>query len=310
MQRRLAIRTLMLAGAASFLAGLRADDQDFVIRSEVRLVLLDVSVTDRNGGFVPGLTKDNFRVFENGALQAITVFAKEDLPVTVGIVVDESWSMTPKRGDVISAAETFIEESNPRDEIFVLNFNETVKPGLPKPLLFSDDLEQLRSALYRGIPQGRTALNDAVIDGLKQLEMGRRDKKALMVISDGGDNASRHTRREMSEMVERSIATIYTIGLSEADDPDRNPGILKHMAGVSGGQAYFPASPPEIVAACRGIARDIRTRYTIGYLPPASNGAGPLRHIHVGVSAPGRARLTARTRTRYRYEQAENQSTK
>ena len=131
-----------------------------------------------------------------------------------------------------------------------------------------------------------------------------------MILSDGGDNASRHKRREMSEMVERSIATVYTVGLADADDPDRNPGILKQIAGVSGGEAYFPRSPSEIVAVCRGIAKDIRTRYTIGYLPPASNGAGSLRHIHVSVSAPGRARLTARTRTRYRYEQAENQSTK
>src|SRR5262249_50433960 len=161
------------------------------------------------------------------------------------------------RGDVITAAETFIEESNRQDEIFVLNFNDKVTPGLPGDKLFSDNLQQLRSALYRGIPEGKTALNDAVIAGLKQLELGRRDKKALILISDGGDNASEHGRREVHEMVERSIATIYTIGLFEADDPDRDPGILRQLAKISGGEAYFPERPSEMVPVCRSIAKDI-----------------------------------------------------
>ena len=305
MNRRSVIRNLMFAGAGSFLcklSGAHADqERDFVIRSEVRLVLLDVSVKDRDGGFALGLSKDNFAVFENGAAQPITVFAANDVPVTVGILVDESLSMTPKRADVLSAAETFIAARNRQDEVFVLNFNDAVKRGLPDGVLFSDDLDRLRSALYRGIPTGRTALNDAVVDGLKHLELGRRDKKTLVAITDGGDNASRHTRREMLDMVERNIATIYTIGLFEPGDPDWNPGLLKQLARISGGEAYFPADPEGMVAACRGIAKEIRTRYTVGYLPQASNG-GALRHIRVSVSAPGRSRLTARTRERYRYE--------
>jgi VWFA-related protein len=304
MNRRSAIRNLMVAGAGSFFGRLAAahaeQRQDFVIRSEVRLVLLDVSVKDQGGGFVAGLSKDNFAVFENGAAQPITVFEAGDVPVTVGLLVDESHSMTPKRADVLRAAETFIAESNPQDEVFVLNFNDSVKRGLPEGVPFSDDLEQLRSALYRDGPKGRTALNDAVVDGLKQLELGRRDKKTLVVISDGGDNASRHTRRETLDMVERNIATIYTIGLFEAGDPDWNPGLLKQLARISGGEVHFPTDPEGMVAACRGIAKEIRTRYTMGYLPPAKNG-GSLRHIRVSVSAPGSARLTARTRERYRY---------
>jgi Ca-activated chloride channel family protein len=312
MNRRSAIRNMMVAGAGSFFCKLSAahvagPQQDFVIRSEVRLVLLDVSVKDPAGGFVSGLSKDNFAVFENGAAQPITVFAAGDVPVTVGILVDESRSMTPKRADVLSAAETFIVESNRKDEVFVLNFNDSVKRGLPDGVVFSDHLEQLRSALYRGFPQGRTALNDAVADGLKQLELGRRDKKALVVISDGGDNASRHARREILDMVDRNIATIYTIGLFDAGDPDWNPGLLKQLAGISGGEAHFPTDPEGMVAACRGIAKEIRTRYTMGYPPPARNG-GSLRHIRVGVSAPGRSRLIARTRERYRYEQIEDES--
>jgi Ca-activated chloride channel homolog len=306
MKRRTAIRTLIVAGAASFSSRLLARvtqgvPQDFVIHSDVRLVLLDVSVKDRQGGFVPGLAQDQFAVFENGEAQRITVFANDDVPVTVGILVDESRSMLPKRNDVISAAETFIQASNPHDEIFVLNFNDAVKRGLPGQTLFSDDIEQLKAALERGIPRGRTAFNDAIVEGLQQLTLGARDKKALVVISDGGDNASRHTRAGVFAVVERSIATIYAVGLFDADDQDQNPGILRHLANVSGGEAFFPPSPSSMPAICQGIAKEIRTRYTIGYLPPANHGS--LRHVQVRVSAPGHSGLRARTRTRYRYDE-------
>jgi VWFA-related protein len=303
MNRRTAIRTLVVAGAASVSSRLPARaPQDLVIRSDVRLVLLDVSVKDRYGAFVTGLAQNRFTVLENGEAQRITVFANEDVPVTVGILVDESRSMLPKRDDVISAAETFIEASNPHDEIFVLNFNDMVKRGLPRQTLFSDDIEQLRAALERGVPQGRTAFNDAIVEGLQQLALGRRDKKALVLISDGGDNASRHTGAEVFAAVERSLATIYAVGLFDADDQDRNPGILRRLANVSGGEALFPQSASRMPAICQGIAKEIRTRYTIGYVPPANH--GPLRHVQVLVSAPGGSGLKARTRTRYRYEES------
>ena len=174
MKRRSAIRILIVASAVSFLpvpcAGIPQEEPDYTIRSDVRLVLLDVSVKDRKGGAVSGLSKDNFKVFEDGRPQTIQVFAHEDVPVTVGILVDESFSMRPKRESVLAAAQTFIEESNPRDELFVLNFNDQVTRGLPAPLLFSGDPQQLSKALHRGVPEGKTALNDAVVAGLKQLE--------------------------------------------------------------------------------------------------------------------------------------------
>jgi Ca-activated chloride channel family protein len=218
--------------------------------------------------------------------------------------------MTPKRADVLTAAQTFIEESNPRDEVFVLNFSDQVSRGLPGQVLFSDNIQQLSSALHRGIPQGKTALNDAIVAGLQQLELGRRDKKTLIVISDGGDNASKHKRREMLTMVERNIATIYAIGLYDADDADRDPGILRELAKITGGEAYFPLSPKGMVPVCRRIAKDIRTRYTIGYIPETENGPIPLRHIRVRASAPGHARLIARTRSGYRYDEGSNQNKK
>jgi VWFA-related protein len=308
MNRRAAIRNLMVAAAGSFLSrrlkGIAPDDPpDFVIRSDVRLVLLDVSVKDRDGGWAAGLSKENFRIDENGARQDITVFADNDIPVTVGILADNSRSMAPKRIEVFSAASAFIEGSNPHDEIFVLNFNETVKRGLPEQVLFSDDIQQLRAALSAGVSEGRTALNDAIVDGLQQLQQGKRDKKTLIVISDGGDNASQHNRREMLDLVERSLATIYAIGLFDTGDQDRDPGILRKLASITGGQAYFPESAEDLTETCKNIAKDIRTRYTVGYSPAASNG-GSLRRIRVHVSSPGRMGLMARTRQSYRYEQA------
>jgi Ca-activated chloride channel homolog len=298
--RRPPVRNLILAGAAVCLI---AAADEFVIRSDVPLVLLDVSVQDRAGGFVSGLNKENFRVLENGHPQPITVFAGRDVPVTVGIIVDESFSMTPKRPDALTAAMTFIHESNPQDEMFVVNFNHQVRFGLPDDA-FSGNAEQLRLALFRGVPAGKTALYDAVIAGLKHLTLGRRDKKALIVISDGGDNTSSATRQEMLEMTESSLATIYTIGLFDEDDPDRNPGILKRLARISGGEAFFPPNPAGTVPVCRRIAKDIRARYTLGYAP-SGEGKNGWRSLRVQVSAPDRGKLVAHTRAGYRYAATE-----
>ena len=305
MERRKAIQNLLIAGAVpivSRLWGAKPAPQDFTIRSDVRLVLLDVGVKDRSGAFVPGLSKENFSVFENGVRQKITVFNHEDLPVTMGIVVDESLSMAHKRQEVLSAAGTLISESNPQDEIFILNFNDTVRRGLPEGQLFSSDIKQLNTALYHGNSVGRTALYDAVLDGLTQLELGHRDKKALVLISDGGDNSSKHKRNEVYEKLDRSIATVYAIGLYDAEDPDRDPSLLTHLARVSGGEAYFPETPAAMTGICRGIAKDIRTRYSVGYTPAESNG-GSLRRIRVVVKSPTHARLVALVRKQYRYEE-------
>jgi Ca-activated chloride channel family protein len=308
MNRRLAMRTLMAASAGSvlwprlFAANPQDQQESYTIRSEARLVLLDVSVKDSAGGFVSGLSKENFSVFENGRPQRIVAVDHGDPPVTVGILVDESRSMGPKRPAVLTAALAFIAESNPEDEIFVLNFNDRVTRGLPSPMVFSDNLEELRKALFRGVSDGRTALNDAVVEGLAQLEMGKREKKTLVLISDGGDNASTNTRRETLDRVEASLATIYTIGLFDAEDADSDPGILKRLASISGGEAYFPPSPEEMVPTCHRIARDIRARYTLGYVPAAGKGANDVRNIRVGASAPGHAKLITETRRRYRYD--------
>src|SRR5579871_3215869 len=261
--RRLTIRSWIVTGAVAFLPAAWAlpqqDQPDFTIHSDVRLVVLDVGVKDHKGGLVSGLSKDNFTILEDGRPQPIQVFVTEDAPVTVGILVDESFSMRPKRNAVLTAAQLFVEASNPADEIFVLHFNEKVSRGLPTPQLFSGDPNQLYKALQRGVPEGKTALHDAVVQGLEQLKLGKYDKKALVLVSDGGDNASEHSRAQMLDEATRSSATIYTIGIYEPDDPDRNPGILRELSRISGGEAFFPASPPDTLPVCRKIARDIRS---------------------------------------------------
>jgi Ca-activated chloride channel family protein len=304
MNRRWAIQEMISGAGLLCLPGwfsrLEAQDPDFTLRSDSRLVVLDVSVRDRRGRLVTGLSKGNFVVQENSVVQPVTVFAKNDAPVTFGILVDESRSMTPKRADVLSAAQILVEECNRQDEIFVLHFNDFVSLGLPKDVPFSDSPEQLHLALRRKQPDGKTALYDAVIAGLKHLKLGRREKKALVVVSDGGDTASRHTRKEMLDAVERSIATIYAVGLFEKDDPDKDPNILKQMARMSGGTAYLPSTTEQIIPLSRQIAHEIRTRYTVGYVPQPGRGA--VRHIKVQVNSPGRTNLIAHTRAVYRYE--------
>ncbi len=291
----------------SQLAGQSQELSQYTIRTTSRLVLLDVSVKDASGGLAGGLGKENFEVRENGKLQPITQFAHSDVPVTVGLVVDESGSMLRKQREVITAALVFIGASNPQDETFVINFNEKARRGLPDAQLFSDHVEQLRAALWRGVPEGRTALYDATEMALDQLDFARRDKKTLIVISDGGDNVSTHTLAEVMRDVLHSATTIYTIGVFDQDDPDKNPGVLKRIAQVSGGGAYFPRKLDDIVPICRDIAKDIRTRYTIGYVPAPGEGK-PERHIKVTAWSAGGQKLVVRTRTSYVYTPDANEA--
>jgi Ca-activated chloride channel family protein len=274
-------------------------EQPFKLTATAELVLLDVSVKDAAGQHVPDLGKTDFRVYENGRLQTITQFASDDAPVTVGLVIDTSGSMRPKYGDAVMAALTLIRASNPKDEVFVVNFGDRVSYGLPDGVPFTDDLAQLRAALLLGVPAGRTALYDAVLSSLHHLEQGQRDKKTLVLISDGGDNSSTHAPAEVMRAVRESRATIYTIGIYDADDQDKDPAPLRRLAQVSGGEAFFPDKLEEVTAICRQIAADIRTRYTVGYVPSRAGEQGSLRKIKVLASAPGGHKLVVHTRTSY-----------
>jgi VWFA-related protein len=273
--------------------------QPFKLTATANLVLLNVSVKDAAGEHIPDLSKQNFQVHENGKLQTITQFGSDDVPVTVGLVIDTSGSMRSKYGDVVMAALTLIRAGNPEDEVFVVNFGDRVSYGLPGGIPFTDDLSQLRAALALGAPAGRTALYDAILSSLQHLELGKRDKKTLVLISDGGDNSSTHRSEEVMRAVRESRATIYAIGVYAADDHDQNPGLLRRLARVSGGEAFFPAQLSEVTGICRQIASDIRIRYTVGYVPIRSGQQGSLRKIKVTASTPGGRRLVVRTRTSY-----------
>ena len=272
---------------------------EFRISTDVELVLLDVSVKDPKGGYVSGLTKEDFQIYENGAPQKITQFASVDIPVTVGLVMDDSGSMQSKRPEVITAGLTFVGASNPQDQIFVVNFNDRVRCGLPENVPFTDDINLLRSALSQDAPQGQTALYDAVAFALRHLESGRRDKKTLVVVSDGGDNVSTHSRKNLMQLVQESRATIYTVGIFAPDDPDRNPQVLERLARISGGESFLPDKLDEITPICKKIAKDIRNRYTIGYTPVRNSDRAALRKIHVVAAVPDRGKLLVRTRTSY-----------
>jgi Ca-activated chloride channel family protein len=272
---------------------------EFKISTDVDLVLLDVSVKEAKGGYVSGLTKDNFHLYENGALQKITEFASADIPVAIGLVMDDSGSMKFKRPDVITAGLVFIGASNPQDQIFVVNFNDKVRRGLPEGVPFTDDIRLLGAALSKDAAQGQTALYDAVAFALGHLESGRRAKKALIVVSDGGDNCSRRNFKEVMQLVQESRATLYTVGIFAPDDPDRNPHVLERMASVSGGESFLPDKLAEITPICKKIAHDIRNRYTIGYIPVHTSDRAALRKIRLVATAPDRGKLVVRTRTSY-----------
>jgi len=277
--------------------------QGATFHSDSVLVLLDVSVKSDDGRFVPGLHKENFSIFEDGKLQEIRVFDAADRPVTLGIVLDESRSMIPKKADVLSAARALIQESNPMDEVFVLHFNETARRGLPADVPFSSDPRELMVALSRGVPGGKTALYDGLTESLKHLNGGTRSKKSVVLISDGGDTASRRSRKETVETVERSAATIYAIGLYDPEDPDSDPGFLRRIAKLSGGETYLPANSSDMLGVCRRIAREIRTRYTMGYVPQARRGPERFRNIQVRASDLEHGKLNIRTRSGYKYDE-------
>jgi len=272
---------------------------EYTIRVNADSVVLHATVQNRNGILVSGLGKDNFQVYEDGVLQQIDYFSYEDIPVTVGLVVDNSGSMRPKRPEVIAAALAFARSSNPQDQMFVVNFNELVSLGLPADTPFTDQAAQLEVALSRIAADGETALYDAVAAALEHLKKGNQDKKVLIVISDGGDNASKHNLAQIMAMAGHPDAIIYTIGLFIAEDPDRNPGVLKRLAKDTGGEAFLPESVGEVLPICQRIARDIRNQYTIAYAPANRKQDGTYRVIQVKANAPGHGRLVVRTRAGY-----------
>jgi Ca-activated chloride channel homolog len=278
---------------------------DYAIKSQVNLIVLRVSVLDERGKFVPGLKEEDFKVLENKVDQKLSVFKQEDVPVSVGLVIDNSGSMRDKRPQVNAAALTFVRTSNPQDEAFVVNFNDDYY--LDTVHDFTSDLTELKDALERIDARGSTALYDAVIGSLDHLKKGAKDKKVLLVITDGMDDASRRTLANALEEAQRSDALIYAIGLYSEDDIKHNRAEMKKarkgltdLAEATGGLAFFPETVDDTEAICQQIAYDIRNQYTLGYYSTNSAQDGTFRSVEVRLTSPHElGKLSVRTRNGY-----------
>jgi Ca-activated chloride channel family protein len=269
-----------------------------VISSEVNLVILPVTVTDKSDHFVSGLDVSNFQVYEDGRQQKISLFRHEDTPVTAGVVVDHSGSMAAKRDDVIAGAVAFVQGGNPQDREFVVNFSDSVTFGLPTSVPFTNSVEDLKAALLKTPVSGETALYDALAAALERLKTAPLDKKALLLISDGGDNTSKHTFSQVLRMAQSFSVIIYAIGLFDENSADQNPRVLEKLTKETGGKAYFPKSSSEVASVCRQIAEDVRHQYTLGYSPEGYDHPG-YRKIRIKVNAPAEGKLYVRTRPGY-----------
>jgi Ca-activated chloride channel homolog len=273
-----------------------------VFSADSELVVLHVTVKDQRGAYVSGLPQEAFSVVEDGRAQTVRFFTDTDTPVTVGLLVDSSASMHPIRRVVISGATSFAEASSPQDEIFALAFNEDVYPVLPPSAPFTNDSTVLRAALEHYVSaRGRTALYEAISTGIDYLSRGTRERKVLVVLSDGGDNASQVTQEVSVRRALASNAVIYTIALVIPGGRDANPTLLKELAQASGGESFRPDTdaPQQIAEVLGQIARDIRHTYTIGYTSTNTARDGAFRGVRVVVRAPPGRRLVVRSRAGY-----------
>jgi VWFA-related protein len=289
----------MLCSAAE-LAGV-AQDPSLVFRAESNLVVLHVNVFDRRSDAVPNLPQSAFTVFEDDQPQEITFFSGAEVPVAVGLILDASGSMIAREHMVIAGGTAFARSSHPADELFTIHFNEAIKYGLPATVPFTSSGALLHSALAAYRPGGRTALHDAVIAGLEHLELATHQKHVLVVLSDGEDNASRYSEDEMMDRARESDAIIYTVSnANRRTGMPGDPGVLRQLADVTGGVAYFPSTDEKVIESFDELAGNIRRGYSIGYVPATSTQNDEYRRVKVTVSAPGRGTLSARTRDGYR----------
>jgi len=247
---------------------------------------------------VSDLERDRFTVFDNGRRVPIEIFSNEDTPLTIGLIIDASGSMGSKLAEVITASLAFARSSNPEDELFVVRFNDDVQHVIrDRPFLLAEDIGALNVALRSMRPEGRTALYDALVEGIDHLARGSRARKVLVVVSDGGDNASEATLDSVLGHARESNAMIYTLGIFDPEDIDRNPGVLKSLARATGGERFLPRTPGEMMQVCERIAREIRSGYTIGYVPPDRD--GNYHRVRVEVQPSPSQKMTVRTRPGY-----------
>jgi Ca-activated chloride channel family protein len=269
----------------------------YVIRKDVDEVLLHATVVDEKQHIVTDLDRNAFTVFEDGKPQNIISFRHEDIPVSMGIVIDNSGSMREKRAKVNQAALNLVRASNPGDEVFVVNFNDEYYLDQD----FTSDLLKLKEALEKIDARGGTALRDAVVASAEHLKRDARlERKVLFVVTDGDDNASRESLEDsIKQLQEENGPAVYAIGiLGDEEHPKRARRALEVIAQRTGGLAFFPKTLDEVDEISREVARDIKNQYTIGYKPTNPRTAGGFRTIRV-EARKGRSKLVVRTKSGY-----------
>jgi len=282
------MRTIIVLGALLFQA---------TFASRTVVVVVPVSVSGSGGQTIAGLSKEDFRLYDDGRLQAITTFAHGDIPVTLGLVVDRSASMRLKLSTVTGAIERLAKAMRPADEMFVVEFNERVNRPAFGGGGFTSDPAELRAAVADLRAAGATALHDAVIDATQHVRRGTAERKALIVISDGADNASRNKYEATVTLVREVGAVVYAIGLSTDPNDRRSYGELRRLARDSGGTAYLLQTVDEVSTVLENIVRDLRDQYLLGFIPEKA--AGSTGTIRVTAVAPGHAKAIVRSRASY-----------
>ncbi len=275
----------------------RNDSGVFVFKKDVEEVVLHATVVDDKQRFVTGLNRNDFQVYENGQPQQITSFRRRDVPVAVGIIIDNSGSMRDKRPAVNQAAINFVKASNSDDQVFIVNFNDEYYLDQD----FTNKIPSLREALERIESRGGTALYDAVVASADHMKKNARlDKKVLLVVTDGEDNASRESLEQaIRRLQQENGPTVYTIGILGEERAKRARRALTAMSEQTGGVSFFPKDLSEVDSITQQVAHDIRNQYIIGYKPSTPKTVAGYRTIKVEAKAPGYKRLQVRTRTGY-----------
>ena len=266
-------------------------------KADSELVVLHVSVRDRGGRYISGLDRDAFTVIDDGRPQTLEMFSADEVPASIGFLIDNSNSMHPNRERVIAAAVEFARHSHPQDEIFVMTFNEQVRHAFGPAAAGEINPAAFRAAMAQAIAaRGMTAIYDGILAGLKRVGQGGQTRQVLIVVSDGDDNASAATRQDVIRQVRESDATVYTIALIDPLTREGNPRLLRQLAGATGGESFRPRRLDDIGDAFERIAKDIRSAYTLAYAPTTKT---PRHTVRVYVrSKDGRA-LRVRTRDGY-----------
>jgi len=287
---------LVAAMAASLLMAQKADDQA-VFRADTRLVVLHATVVDKSGRLVTTLPQNAFQVYENGVQQQVKLFKREDIPVSMGLIIDNSGSIRDKRQKVAAAAVALVKDSNKDDEVFVVNFNDDAYLDCE----FTNSIEKMDQALSKIDSRGGTAMRDAIrtsIDHMK--EKAKKDKKVLLVVTDGNDNASGTSLENLVKTAQQAEVIIYSIGLlseEERREAKRAKRALDALTEATGGQAYYPKELADVDRIAHQVAHDIRNQYTLAYTPSNQALDGTFRQIRVVANGPGHP--VVRTRTGY-----------